>query len=108
MNRQVKPQTLGRPQKWLVLSLNPIACLILLQGNDVGTQYASVIFTHNQEQADTASKVKAAVDTLLKSGSMPSIGSGDVVTTAIVPAQHFYPAMESHQQVISRRSSFCI
>lgn len=57
------------------------------QGNDVGTQYRSVIFTHNDEQSEVAQqKAKAAAE----------IWDGPVVTE-ITPAVTFWPAEDYHQ-----------
>jgi peptide-methionine (S)-S-oxide reductase len=57
------------------------------QGNDVGPQYRSVIFTCNEEQARTASEVVAEIERL---GFTP-------VVTEIAPAATFYRAEEEHQ-----------
>ena len=54
------------------------------QGNDVGTQYRSVIFYHTEEQRVTAERVKAALET---SGSWKN-----TIVTEIVPFEKFYPA----------------
>lgn len=60
------------------------------QGNDIGTQYKSVIFFHSPEQEATAKEVIAE---LTKEKVFPN-----PVVTAIEPAQQFYPAEEYHQQ----------
>jgi peptide-methionine (S)-S-oxide reductase len=59
------------------------------QGNDVGTQYRSAIFTHSQEQQAAAEKAR---DELARSGhySRP-------IATEIVPAGEFWPAEAYHQ-----------
>lgn len=59
------------------------------QGNDVGPQYRSVIFYHNQEQKEKAEKYKAA---LQKSGAWEK-----PIVTAIEPFKNFYPAENYHQ-----------
>ncbi|MDB5201257.1 MAG: Peptide methionine sulfoxide reductase msrA [Ferruginibacter sp.] len=59
------------------------------QGNDVGTQYRSVIFYHNDEQKALAEKYKTALD---KSGAF----NGKIVTT-LEPYTKFYPAEDYHQ-----------
>lgn len=64
------------------------------QGNDVGTQYRSVIFVNSQEEADAAARVIAAIDA---SGIWP----GRVVTE-VVPAQPFYEAEPEHQDYLQR------
>ena len=58
------------------------------QGNDVGTQYRSVIFYHNEEQKAKGEKYKAALD---KSGAW----SKPIVTT-LEPFTIFYPAEDYH------------
>jgi peptide-methionine (S)-S-oxide reductase len=59
------------------------------QGNDVGTQYRSVIFYHNQHQKEVAEKYKAELD---RSGAF----SGPIVTT-LEPMKTFYKAEDYHQ-----------
>ncbi|WP_245975261.1 peptide-methionine (S)-S-oxide reductase MsrA [Deminuibacter soli] len=59
------------------------------QGNDVGTQYRSVIFYHNEEQKEKASHYK---DELNKSGAWPN-----PVVTAVEPYSNFYSAEDYHQ-----------
>jgi peptide methionine sulfoxide reductase msrA/msrB len=64
------------------------------QGNDVGTQYRSAIFYHDDEQRGIAEKVKAEVDA---SGKWRS-----KVTTQIVPASSFYLAEDYHQDYLQK------
>jgi peptide-methionine (S)-S-oxide reductase len=59
------------------------------QGNDVGTQYRSVIFYHNQKQKELAEKYKAELD---KSGAWD-----DPIVTEISPFTNFYSAENYHQ-----------
>lgn len=59
------------------------------QGADVGTQYRSVIFYHNDEQKQLALTVK---DELNKSGAYDK-----PIVTEISPASTFYEAEEYHQ-----------
>ena len=58
------------------------------QGADVGTQYRSAIFTHSDEQAETARKL---VDELSKNAY-----SGVTIVTEILPYTEFYPAEGYH------------
>jgi peptide-methionine (S)-S-oxide reductase len=58
------------------------------QGNDVGTQYRSVIFYHNDEQKRLAEKIKTELD---RSGSFPK-----PLVTQIAPMEKFYPAENYH------------
>ncbi|MBM4156934.1 MAG: peptide-methionine (S)-S-oxide reductase MsrA [Lentisphaerae bacterium] len=60
------------------------------QGNDVGTQYRSAIFTHDEAQKKAAEASKAALDA---SGAL-----GKPVVTVIEPAKVFYPAEAYHQE----------
>ncbi|MGH9863605.1 MAG: peptide-methionine (S)-S-oxide reductase MsrA, partial [Candidatus Acidiferrales bacterium] len=60
------------------------------QGNDVGTQYRSVIFYHDDEQRQRAERSKAALDA---SGFYPN-----PVVTEIVAYTNFYPAEAYHQE----------
>jgi peptide-methionine (S)-S-oxide reductase len=59
------------------------------QGNDVGTQYRSVIFYHNNEQKEKAEKYKAELD---KSGAFSK-----PIVTEISPYSKFYAAEDYHQ-----------
>jgi len=76
------------------------------QGNDVGTQYASVIFVHDSEQHRIAEAVKAELQALVTSGRVRY--SGKAVTTAIAGATTFYPAHQGHQNYLSKhRGGYC-
>jgi peptide-methionine (S)-S-oxide reductase len=59
------------------------------QGNDVGTQYRSVIFYHNAEQEKKAEEYKVKLD---KSGAY-----NNPIVTEITPFSHFYTAENYHQ-----------
>ena len=59
------------------------------QGNDLGTQYRSVIFYHNDEQKQLAEKYKAELD---KSGAWDK-----PIVTEISPFTVFYKAEDYHQ-----------
>lgn len=59
------------------------------QGNDIGSQYRSVIFTHNAEQEKIAHDLIAELDA---SGTWP----GPIVT-AVSPAPTFWRAEDYHQ-----------
>lgn len=64
------------------------------QGNDVGTQYRSVIFYHSLEQDAAAQKVIAA---LTADNIFPS-----PIVTEVLPAEPFYPAEAYHQEYFIR------
>lgn len=57
------------------------------QGNDVGTQYRSVIFYHNAEQKTIAEAAKSAATELW----------ADPIVTQIAPLDKFYKAEDYHQ-----------
>ncbi|RTL56140.1 MAG: peptide-methionine (S)-S-oxide reductase [Sphingobacteriales bacterium] len=67
------------------------------QGNDVGTQYRSAIFYHNQEQKEKAEKYKAELG---KSGAWEN-----PIVTEIVPAAPFYKAEDYHQNYYNDNGS---
>ncbi len=60
------------------------------QGADVGTQYRSAIFYHNEEQKQKAEHYKSELD---KSGAYD-----DPIVTEITAFDKFYPAENYHQQ----------
>ncbi len=64
------------------------------QGNDMGTSYRSAIFYHDDEQRQSAERVKAKVD---KSGAWKR-----PVVTEIVPAKEFWTAEEYHQDYLQK------
>ncbi|MGB5529939.1 MAG: peptide-methionine (S)-S-oxide reductase MsrA [Ignavibacteriaceae bacterium] len=59
------------------------------QGNDVGTQYRSVIFYHNEEQKELAEKYKSELD---KSGAWSK-----PIVTEISPLTNYFEAEDYHQ-----------
>jgi peptide-methionine (S)-S-oxide reductase len=65
------------------------------QGNDVGTQYRSAIYTVGDEQAKTADLSRRRYDDALARAGQGSI------TTEIAPAGPFYYAEDYHQQYLS-------
>jgi len=65
------------------------------QGNDVGTQYRSAIFTHGPEQEAAARRSAAAYQARLSEAGYGTI------STEIVPAGEFYFAEDYHQQYLS-------
>lgn len=66
------------------------------QGNDVGTQYRSGIYTTTPEQKAVAEQVKASYEPALRAKGFPAI------TTEIVPAPTFYFAEGYHQQYLAK------
>jgi peptide-methionine (S)-S-oxide reductase len=66
------------------------------QGNDVGTQYRSAIYTYGDAQQALAEASRTAFEVALrKAGFGP-------VTTEILPAPTFYYAEHYHQQYLSK------
>lgn len=64
------------------------------QGNDIGSQYRSVIFYHNEEQKRIAEAYK---DQLNKSKVFPK-----PIITAIEPFSKFYPAEKYHDNYFNQ------
>ncbi len=67
------------------------------QGNDVGTQYRSVVFYHNAEQKILAEKYKKALD---EAGAFEN-----PIVTTIEPIQNFYVAEDYHQNYYNENGS---
>ena len=68
------------------------------QGNDLGTQYRSVVFYHNEEQKNSAENVKNKV---ASSGSYKNS-----IVTEIIPYKNFYKAEEYHQNYYGRNPDY--
>jgi len=64
------------------------------QGADMGTQYRSAIFTHNETQEKVAEEVIAELN---DAGIW-----GDPIVTEVVPFEAFYPAEAYHQEYFRR------
>lgn len=64
------------------------------QGNDIGTQYRSAIFYHDQNQKEIAEKVMREV-TNKKIWGKPLV-------TELVPFKEFYPAEDYHKDYFRR------
>lgn len=64
------------------------------QGNDIGTQYRSAIFYHNEEQKKISELVKKKVQ---ESGKWVK-----PIVTEIVPFEKFYLAEEYHQKYLKK------
>jgi peptide-methionine (S)-S-oxide reductase len=72
------------------------------QGNDIGTQYRSCIYTHSAEQQQQAEASRTAYQTALSQA-----GRG-AITTEIAPAPPFYYAEDQHQQYLAKNpSGYC-
>jgi len=66
------------------------------QGNDVGTQYRSGIYTYNEAQKQAALAARAAYQKALSAK-----GFGDI-TSEIIDAPEFYYAEDYHQQYLAK------
>ncbi|MGE3143645.1 MAG: peptide-methionine (S)-S-oxide reductase MsrA [Hyphomonadaceae bacterium] len=72
------------------------------QGNDVGTQYRSAIYTTSPAQAAAAEKAKAIYEKALAEKLMGPI------STEIRPAAEFYYAEDYHQQYLAKNpNGYC-
>ena len=67
------------------------------QGNDIGTQYRSAIYTTSQEQLETALRSRDDYQSALTAA-----GHSGQVTTEIAPASDFYYAEGYHQQYLDK------
>lgn len=66
------------------------------QGNDMGTQYRSGIYTFDEKQAQLARESMARYQELLQESGYNEI------TTEIIPAPRFYYAEDYHQQYLEK------
>jgi peptide-methionine (S)-S-oxide reductase len=72
------------------------------QGNDIGTQYRSGVYTYSQEQFDMALASKAHYQ-----NKLTQAGFGQI-TTEIMPAGEFYYAEDYHQQYLAKEpNGYC-
>ncbi|MDT0618607.1 peptide-methionine (S)-S-oxide reductase MsrA [Salinisphaera sp. P385] len=72
------------------------------QGNDIGDQYRSVIFTTTDEQAKAA---QSSMDAYAEQLRLSGVGR---ITTQIEPAPPFYYAEDKHQQYLAKnRRGYC-
>ena len=67
------------------------------QGNDVGPQYRSAVFYHNEAQRAKAEHYKAELN---KSGAFPK-----PIVTVVEPIKNFYPAEDYHQNYYNNNSN---
>jgi peptide-methionine (S)-S-oxide reductase len=72
------------------------------QGHDVGTQYRSAIFYHNDDQRRIAEAYKEQLDASGKFGAP--------IVTEITPFKNFYPAEGYHQNYfnLNPEQSYCV
>jgi peptide-methionine (S)-S-oxide reductase len=66
------------------------------QGNDIGTQYRSAIYTTSEAQMKAALASKAAYEKALSEKGYSAI------STEVAPLEHFYFAEDYHQQYLAK------
>jgi peptide-methionine (S)-S-oxide reductase len=72
------------------------------QGNDVGTQYRSAVYTFDEQQAKAAAATRDAYQ-----AELSAAGHGPI-TTEIAPAGPFYLAEDYHQQYLAKNpNGYC-
>eukprot|EP01025_Chloroclados_australasicus_P067746 TRINITY_DN938_c0_g3_i2.p1 TRINITY_DN938_c0_g3~~TRINITY_DN938_c0_g3_i2.p1 ORF type:complete len:257 (-),score=27.41 TRINITY_DN938_c0_g3_i2:308-1078(-) len=75
------------------------------QGGDVGTQYRSGIYYHNEEQKKIAEEYITAFNQQLKEGNIKKWRGSEIVAE-LKPASDFYIAEKYHQQYLSKGGRF--
>ncbi len=86
------PQVIGYAQILEIFLATHDATTLNRQGNDVGTQYRSVIFTHSPQQAEVAAQVVAQAQKL----------SSRPIVTQIAPLPDYFPAEDYHQDYFNQ------
>jgi len=77
------------------------------QGNDVGTQYASVVYCYSQAQFDIATRVRGELQQLLDDGKL-NCYENKTVCTDVRMATKFYPAHQEHQDYLANNpNGYC-
>jgi peptide methionine sulfoxide reductase msrA/msrB len=72
------------------------------QGNDVGSNYRSAVYTHTPAQLEIAEKTRATYQQVLTQA-----GRGPI-TTEIAPLQAYYPAEDYHQDYLKKNpNGYC-
>jgi peptide methionine sulfoxide reductase msrA/msrB len=72
------------------------------QGNDIGTNYRSAIYTHAKAQQEIALKTREAYQQALSQA-----GNG-AITTEIAPLKAYYPAEDYHQDyLVKNPNGYC-
>jgi peptide-methionine (S)-S-oxide reductase len=89
-----KPERISYPELLEVFWRTHDPTTLNRQGKDVGTQYRSAIFYHDDQQRATAVACKAELDA--------SNAWSDPIVTEIVPFQKFFPAEDYHQDYFAR------
>ena len=73
------------------------------QGNDIGTQYRSAVFTTDDEQAKIANQMIATYE-----ASLAKAGHKAKITTEVAPLDTIYLAEDYHQQYLAKNpTGYC-
>jgi peptide-methionine (S)-S-oxide reductase len=94
---QYDPQVIGYDELLEVFWKTHDPTTLNRQGNDVGTQYRSVIFYHNEQQKVLASDFKEKLE--------KARIWNDPIVTEIVPFEAFYKAKNDHQDYYNQNAS---
>jgi peptide-methionine (S)-S-oxide reductase len=89
------PAVVGYPELLRIFWENHDPTQGMRQGNDIGTQYRSAIYTTTPEQLTAAESSREAFQPVVTKS-----GYGQI-TTEIAPLGHFYYAEDYHQQYLS-------
>lgn len=77
------------------------------QGNDRGTQYASVTYCYDKKQMEVAQKVKSELQNLVNTGKVTGFKQRNI-STDIRAATTFYPAHAGHQNyLVDNPGGYC-
>ena len=77
------------------------------QGNDIGTQYRSVIYTNNDDDLKVALESKDIYQKELIKNNFKTDGL-ESITTEIEPVKNYYLAEEYHQQYLAKNpNGYC-
>jgi peptide-methionine (S)-S-oxide reductase len=98
------PNQLGYRELLQVFFESHNPCQGMRQGNDIGTQYRSGIYTYSDSQYDLAHEVRDQYQQLLQA-KQPTCGE---ITTEIMQAPEFYFAEDYHQQYLAKNpNGYC-
>ena len=90
------PSTTSYEELLMIFWSNHNPTTVNQQGPDIGEQYRSVVFFHNQEQEKVAKEVKEK----LQDAALKQFGKN--IVTEIVPATEFFKAEEYHQRYLEK------
>ncbi|MGD9762282.1 MAG: peptide-methionine (S)-S-oxide reductase MsrA [Candidatus Binatia bacterium] len=90
------PKRISYPELLAVFWENHDPTQGMRQGNDVGTQYRSGIYTYSEDQRRAAEASRDAYQERLRAARYGAI------TTEILPAPEFYYAEDYHQQYLAK------